>query len=44
MKKRIYDKPSVKVVALLHQGHLLQTSGQLNNPDDYTYGGDPFNV
>lgn len=42
-KKRLYEKPSTEVVELQYQGHLLQTSGQLNSPDNYTEQPDPFN-
>ena len=42
MKKRQYEKPLTKVVMLQYQGHLLQTSGQLNSPDNYTEKPDPF--
>ena len=42
MKKRQYEKPSTKVVELQYQGHLLQTSGLLNSPDNYTEQPEPF--
>lgn len=43
MKRKDYEKPSTEVVELQYQGHLLQTSGQLNNPDNYPGGQpDPF--
>ena len=41
MKKKGYQKPTMKVVILQHHAHLLQASG-LNNPNDYNDGGDPF--
>jgi len=41
MKKKGYQKPTMKVVILQHHAHLLQASG-LNDPNDYTPGGDPF--
>ena len=30
MKRKDYQKPTMKVVKLQHQTHLLQTSGQVN--------------
>lgn len=41
MKKRHYDKPSMKVVELQHRTMLLAGSG-LNAPSNYPGGGDPF--
>ena len=46
MKRKNYERPTMKVVELQHRTHLLQASGQkrgqMNNPDDYEDGGDPF--
>lgn len=42
MKKRQYEKPSMKVVLLQQRTMLLAGSG-LGNPDNYPGGGDPFN-
>jgi len=41
MKKRQYDKPSMKVVDLKQRTMLL--AGSLNDPTNYPGGGDPFN-
>ena len=44
--KKKYEKPSTKVFELKRQSHLLAgsaKSGQMNNPDDYESGDDPFN-
>jgi hypothetical protein len=41
MKRKDYQKPTMKVVILQHRTQLLAGSG-LNNPNDYTDGGDPF--
>ena len=47
MKRKDYQKPTMKVVQLQQRTHLLQASGQksgkMNNPDDYESGDDPFN-
>ena len=43
MKRKDYQKPTMKVVQLQHQTHLLAGSGELNSPNDYGDGGDPFN-
>jgi len=40
-KKRLYEKPSMKVVLLKQQPQLLAGSG-LNDPSDYPDGGNPF--
>lgn len=40
MKKRQYNKPSMKVVELQQRTMLL--AGSLNDPDNYPGGGDPF--
>jgi len=40
-KKRLYEKPSMKVVLLKRQPQLLAGSG-LNDPSDYPDGGNPF--
>jgi len=40
-KKRLYEKPSMKVVLLKRQPQLLAGSG-LNDPSDYPNGGNPF--
>ena len=46
-EKKKYEKPSTRVIELQHRTHLLQASGQksgqLDDPDDYLNGGDPFN-
>ena len=43
MKKKGYQKPTMKVVKLQHHAHLLQASDSgLNDPNDYDDGGDPF--
>ena len=41
MKKKGYQKPTMRVVILQHRTMLLAGSG-LNNPNDYNDGGDPF--
>ena len=41
MKKKKYEKPSVEVVELKQQMHLLTGSG-LGDPSDYPEGGDPL--
>jgi len=41
MKKRLYEKPSMKVFELKHQPQLLAGSG-LNEPNDYLPEVDPF--
>jgi len=41
MKKKDYQKPTMRVVQLQYQTHLLQASG-LNDPNDYNDDGDPF--
>ena len=41
MKKKGYQKPTMKVVKLQHHAHLLAGSG-LNDPNDYNDGDDPF--
>ena len=44
MRKKQYDKPSMKVVALQQQTQLLAGStGSVNNPDSFENGGDPLN-
>lgn len=45
MKRKEYEKPTMEVVELKQQAQLLAGSpqnGQMNNPDDYHNGGDPF--
>ena len=45
MNKKDYQSPTTKVVQLRQQPQLLagsQLDGQLNNPDDYMPGDDPF--
>ena len=45
MKKKGYQKPTMKVVILQHHCHILAGSVEasgLNNPNDYNDGGDPF--
>jgi hypothetical protein len=41
MKKKVYQKPTMRVVMLQQRSQLLAGSG-LNDPNDYTPGGDPF--
>ena len=41
MKKRQYEKPSMKVVELQQRTMLL--AGSLNDPDNYPGKPDPFN-
>ncbi len=41
MKRKDYEKPSMKVYELKQQPQLLVGSG-LGNPDNYPNGGDPF--
>ena len=41
----MYEKPSMKVVPLRRKPQLLvgsAKSGQMDDPDDYLNGGDPF--
>ena len=40
-KKRLYDKPSMKVVELRQRSALL--TGSVNQVDPFTPGGDPLN-
>ena len=45
MKKKDYEKPTIQVFELQHQCQMLAgsaKSGQMNNPDDYESGDDPF--
>ena len=41
MKKKQYQKPTMRVVMLQQRSQLLAGSG-LNDPNDYTPGDDPF--
>ena len=45
-EKKKFEKPSMQVIELQHRTHLLQASGQksgqMDDPDDYSSGGDPF--
>ena len=41
MTKKLYEKPSMKVVLLRQRAQLLVGSG-LDDPTDYTPGTDPF--
>lgn len=41
MKKKGYQKPTMRVVILQQRTQLLAGSG-LNDPNDYNDGGDPF--
>ena len=41
MKKKDYQKPTMNIVKLQHRTQLLAGSG-LNDPNDYTPGGNPF--
>ena len=45
MKKKLYEKPSSKVIELKHRQQLLvgSTTGNLNDPTDYENEDDPFN-
>ena len=43
MKKKQYDKPSMKAVALQQRTALLAGSNGVNQPDSFTPGGDPLN-
>ncbi len=40
MKKKEYLKPTIDIVKLKQQQHLL--AGSLDEPDDYESGGDPL--
>ena len=43
MKKKEYERPTMQVVKLQQQQHLLAGSGgDVPNSDPYTRGGDPF--
>jgi hypothetical protein len=45
MKRKEYEKPSVEVVVMKQQPQLLAgsaKSGQMDDPDDYPNGGNPF--
>lgn len=43
MKKKQYEKPSMKVYVLQHKCQILAgSSGDVPNSDPYTPGGDPF--
>ena len=42
MKKKIYEKPTMKVVMLQQRALLLAGSGGLGEPTNYPGGGDPF--
>ena len=45
MKRKEYEKPTMEVVELQQQQQLLAgsaKSGQMDDPDDYQDGGDPF--
>lgn len=41
MKKKLYEKPSMRVFELRQQPQLLAGSG-LGNPNDYPGNGNPF--
>ena len=45
-EKRKYEKPSTRVIELQHRTHLLLAGsakrGQMDDPDDYESGVDPF--
>ena len=43
MKQKKYEKPTMQIVKLKHQTHLLQTSGDLPAMPGYPGGGDPLN-
>ena len=43
MKRKEYEKPMMQVVHLKQTGMLMTSGDQLNDPNDYTDGGDPFN-
>ena len=45
MKKKEHERPTMDVVEVKQQAQLLAgsaKSGQLDNPDDYSSGDDPF--
>ena len=42
MKKKQYEKPSMKVVLLQQRAQLLAGSGGLGEPNNYPGGGNPF--
>lgn len=44
MKRKEYEKPTMEVVELQQQQQLLagSTTGQMDDPDDYFLGDDPF--
>ena len=45
MKKKDYESPTMDVVEVKQQAQLLAgsaKSGQMDDPDDYSSGGDPF--
>ena len=45
MKKKEYERPTTKVVQLKQRSQILAgsaKSGQMDDPDDYSSGGDPF--
>ena len=45
MKRKNYERPTMQVVQLKHKCQILAGSakrGQMDNPDDYEDGGDPF--
>lgn len=42
MKRKDYEKPTMKVVKLQQQAQLLAGSGRLGDPTDYPDGGDPL--
>lgn len=43
MKKKSYEKPSMKVVMLQQQSIICSSPGSVNNPDPFEDGGDPLN-
>ena len=46
MKKKEYEVPTMQVVEVKQHVQLLAgsaKSGQMDDPDDYSSGGDPFN-
>lgn len=42
MNKKTYEKPSMNVFALRQKPQLMQGSGGLDDPVDYSEGGDPL--
>ena len=43
MRKKQYDKPSMKAVVLQQQSIICSSPGSVSNPDPFEGGGDPLN-